>query len=293
MTEQRLERWEGAAADALAEEWNAPRVHLFQRVGSTNDVARRLAEQGAPSGTVVLAEQQTAGRGRVGRAWVSPPKLGVWLSVVLRTPPVADPTLLPLIIGVLAARSLERFVHPLRPQVKWPNDLLLNGRKLGGILCEAVWSESSPAFVLAGIGVNVLHTADDFPPEIRMTATSLGVEGYAGALRKDVAAGMVRAATAAVSPEGAAVAGRLPTEMESVDALRGKPVTIFGDDAKAPAVGIAMGVSPDGALLIHTPAGVLRAIRSGSVRVLAEGSALPDSIFGADESAVRGAPLPN
>lgn len=275
--EQRLECWEGATATALAHAWSVPRVHLFQRLGSTNDVARRLAEQGAPSGTVVLAEQQVAGRGRAGRAWASPPGLGVWLSVILRGPSVADVTLLPLVVGVLAARSLDAFASPLRPQVKWPNDILLDGRKLGGILCEAVWSAGSPTFIVAGVGMNVHHTPTDFPPELRLTATSLRISGNASVSRVDVAGAIVRAAISAASPEGAAIGERLPTEMESRDALLGNEVVVSHADAASTVEGTAMGVSPEGALLIRTAEGVLRAVRSGSVRLLSMQRALSDS----------------
>ena len=274
--EQPLERWEGATATALAHAWSVPHVHLFQRLGSTNDVARQLAEQGDPSGTVVLAEQQVAGRGRAGRAWASPPGLGVWLSVILRAPSIADITLLPLVVGVLAARSLDTFASPLRPQVKWPNDILLDGRKLGGILCEAVWSSGSLAFMVAGVGVNVHHASADFPPELRLTATSLRISGNVAASRTDVAGAIVRAAISAASPEGAAIGERLPSEMESRDALLGKEVVVSGADAAGPLVGTAMGVSPDGALLIRTAEGVLRAVRSGSVRLLSSQGVLSD-----------------
>lgn len=290
--EQRLNRWEGATATALAAAWNVPVVHLYQRVGSTNDVARRLAEEGAPSGTIVLAEQQVAGRGRAGRAWASPPNLGVWLSVVLRAPAVADVTLLPLIIGLLAARALEPFAMPLRPQVKWPNDLLLDGRKLGGILCEAVWSAGSLAFILAGVGVNVHHDVADFPPELRGSATSLRIAGGAPARRTGLAGGIVRAILSAASPEGATMGNRLPTEMEAYDALRGNEVVVTGADAGSPIAGTAMGVSPDGALLLRSKEGVLRRVRSGSARLLSEAGSLPDSGRGTDDAALLGTPAP-
>ncbi|HEX2188449.1 MAG TPA: biotin--[acetyl-CoA-carboxylase] ligase, partial [Longimicrobiaceae bacterium] len=133
MIEQRTDRWEGRTAAELAREWGIPGLHLFRRVGSSNDVARALADAGAPAGTAVLAEEQVAGRGRGGKLWSSPPGLGIWLSVVLRPRALAAPGLLPLRVGLAAAAALDPFARPGRVEVKWPNDLQVAGRKLGGI----------------------------------------------------------------------------------------------------------------------------------------------------------------
>jgi hypothetical protein len=141
----RADAWEGATAATLAAAWGVPAVHLFETVGSTNDAARTLADAGAPHGSVVLADAQTAGRGRSGRGWSSSPGLGVWMSMVVR--PVASPApgLLPILVGIAAAEALDPFVQPLRTGIKWPNDLHLAGRKLAGILCEGSWAAGIPA----------------------------------------------------------------------------------------------------------------------------------------------------
>ncbi len=135
------------------------RVHWFEQVTSTNDVARTLAEQGAPEGTVVVARTQTEGRGRLGRRWVSPPG-GVWLSVVLR--PIAAPYELPrlgLAVGVACSRAVERSCGvPVR--LRWPNDLVVEGKKVGGVLVE---SGPEGRWVMVGVGINVAVEPGQLP----------------------------------------------------------------------------------------------------------------------------------
>lgn len=135
------------------------RIHWFEEVTSTNDVARALAEAGAPEGTAVLARTQTAGRGRLGRRWVSPPG-GLWLSVVLR--PIAAPHEIPrlaLAVGVACSRAVEKCCA-LRLGLRWPNDLVVEGKKVGGILLEA---GPEVRWVVAGIGINVQVPAELLP----------------------------------------------------------------------------------------------------------------------------------
>src|SRR5690606_35180796 len=136
-----------------------------------NDVARSLADAGAPAGTLVLAEQQHAGRGRMGRSWSSGPGLGLYLSFVGR-PLAASLATYPLRIGVAAATALDPWTAG-QVTIKWPNDLLLEGRKLGGILCEASWAGPTVAHMIVGIGLNILHGDSDFPADLRPLATSL------------------------------------------------------------------------------------------------------------------------
>lgn len=144
-------------------------------VSSTNDVARELAAQGAPEGTAVVADQQQRGRGRMGRAWVSPAGGGLWCSLVLR-PAVPLAGLGPLaLVGAVAARAAVARTAHVACSVKWPNDLLVGRRKVCGILTEASGGSvtSPPDFVIIGIGINVNLALQDLPPEIRDSATSL------------------------------------------------------------------------------------------------------------------------
>jgi len=264
VSERRAERWEGATAGELAARWGLPAVHLFQSAGSTNDVARALAEAGAPAGTAVLAEEQVAGRGRGGKGWQSPPGLGVWLSVVLRPASLAAPGLLPILVGLAAAEALDAFVRPARVAIKWPNDLQLAGRKLAGILCEGSWDAGVPGHVVAGIGINVLHSVDDFAPELRESATSLRIAAGWMPPRADVAGAVAGAIFRRVADPPAELGGALLQSLAARDALLGRRVTVTGAE---PLAGTAMGITPAGALLVRTAAGALKTVRSGTVRL--------------------------
>lgn len=152
------------------------RVYSFNVLKSTNDYAFRLAEEGAEEGIVVVAEQQTAGRGRFGRTWYSPPRVGLWFSIMLR-PEMApwEAPRITLVAALAAARSVCR-VTGLPAVLKWPNDVLINTRKACGILTELSAEAERINFVVIGIGVNVNQIETDFPPDIRRGATSLRIE---------------------------------------------------------------------------------------------------------------------
>lgn len=148
-------------------------------VGSTMTVAGDLAERGAADGAVVVAERQTQGRGRLGRSWHSAPGRGIWMTLILR-PPLTPMELAPLTL--LAAVGVAEGIADatgLAPGIKWPNDLLLDGRKVCGILTELVAEQDAVRSVLVGIGINVYQTAREFPPALRKTATSLVQAGGA------------------------------------------------------------------------------------------------------------------
>ncbi len=140
---------------------------------STNDEAKRLARQGAPGGTAVVADAQTAGRGTRGRSWHSPPGLGLYLSIILR-PPIHDLAGLPLRAAV-AVRDAVRDAAGVVAEVEPPNDLVFGGRKLGGILCESAIEGGNVEFAIVGVGLNVGHGPGDFPPELAGTAVSLRI----------------------------------------------------------------------------------------------------------------------
>ena len=256
--------WEGSSPRDWQRLWRLPLLRILDETVSSNDDARELASAGAPAGTVVIAEHQSAGRGREGRAWDADPGQSLLLSVVLRPadPASAAPGPTPIRVGLAVCSAIER-CSDLAPLLKWSNDVLApDGRKLAGVLCEAATGSGS-SFVVAGIGINVHQTDDRWPPRLAPLATS------------------VRAATGRV-PDRAAIAGALldrlrpfllqgpelrPDELQEFDrrdALHGCAVRIDG----APA-GIADGIRPDGALLVRTPSGH-RAFRSGTVRVEGE-----------------------
>ena len=150
--------------------------HLFHEVDSTNEEAASLAVRGAPEGTVVIADAQRRGRGRLGRRWASPGGVGIYLSVILRPPmPPHGAPALTLLGAVAVVEAIERMTG-LEVGVKWPNDLIVRGRKVGGILGEVDAETSRLHHVILGIGINLNQDEADFEAKLRRTATSLRIE---------------------------------------------------------------------------------------------------------------------
>jgi BirA family transcriptional regulator, biotin operon repressor / biotin---[acetyl-CoA-carboxylase] ligase len=153
-------------------------LHILEETSSTNSAALALAQQGAADGTVVIAEAQTSGRGRLGRHWHSPRGKNLYASVLLRRAPEDLSRWLswvPLLSAVAVARAIQ-VVTSLRPSLKWPNDIMLKERKVGGLLCESSGVGSAQPIVIVGIGMNVNMWRDAFPEDLRSLATSLAAE---------------------------------------------------------------------------------------------------------------------
>ncbi|PKR85884.1 biotin--[acetyl-CoA-carboxylase] ligase [Heyndrickxia camelliae] len=151
-------------------------IHYLESTDSTQKVAHRLAQEGCPDGTLVIAEEQTNGRGRLARVWHSPKYTGIWMSLVLRPklPPAKAPQFT-LIAAVAVAQAIED-VCKISPDIKWPNDLLLNGKKITGILTELQADSDKIDAIIMGIGMNVNQKEADFPIELHDIATSLAIE---------------------------------------------------------------------------------------------------------------------
>ncbi len=151
-------------------------IRVFHETTSTNDLADKLGRDGVKEGAVVIADKQNKGRGRLGRSWISLPGRGLWFSVLLR-PPLSPQAATQLTIASATAvvRALQKSTG-LRCDVKWPNDILINGRKICGILTEMAAELESIKHIVLGIGLNVNFAEDDFPPDIRKIASSLKIE---------------------------------------------------------------------------------------------------------------------
>jgi BirA family transcriptional regulator, biotin operon repressor / biotin---[acetyl-CoA-carboxylase] ligase len=229
----------------IAARCGVPRVVLYDEVTSTLDVAHPLARAGAPEGTLILAERQTAGRGRSGRAWASDEGAGIWSTLIARPTDDAALDVLSLRVGLAMAHALEAFTDD-QIRVKWPNDLMLDGGKLGGILIESRWREERVDWVAIGIGINCRMPRD--VPHAR--ALREGVD------RVNVLAAFVPAVREAAAAHGALSASELH-EFERRDWAVGRRCT-------APAHGIVRGIDARGALLVHTSAGEVAA-RTGSL----------------------------
>jgi BirA family biotin operon repressor/biotin-[acetyl-CoA-carboxylase] ligase len=239
-------RWDGESAQSLRARLGVPEVVLLESTPSTLDVAHERASGGAPAGTLVLADRQTAGRGRAGRRWTSEPGAGIWLTLVER--PGAGDALgaLPLRLGMHAARVLDRFAEaPVR--LKWPNDLQVGGRKLAGILVEARWRDGAVDWIAVGLGVNVRAPAD--VPHAAGLARA--------ASRLEPLAALVPALHAAASTEGP-LSGAELAEYASRDAARGRRCV-------EPLQGTVQGITAEGELVIDT-GGATALARAGSLR---------------------------
>lgn len=261
-TDGLLAHWEGEPVQVWERLWGVPRLEVYRTISSTNDRVRELAEEGAPSFTAVLAEEQSAGRGRSGRSWHAPRESSLLVSFLLPSPDENARALTPLVVGIVVARAVEDVgVGPAT--LKWPNDVWLVGRKVAGILCEAGWGAGfDPSRqVVAGIGINVRQREEDFPPVLRDGAISLEMAGQTSVRRAELAGRLVTRTRELFSPAPSRLEGELAGEIRSRDALRGRPVVLENGVR-----GRAAGVAPDGALVVETVAGPRR-VTAGSVRV--------------------------
>jgi BirA family biotin operon repressor/biotin-[acetyl-CoA-carboxylase] ligase len=249
-------------------------VRRYKTVGSTNDIAAELARSGCDEGFVVVAHKQTAGRGRHGHVWVSPPG-GVYFSVVLRphVPPERVHTL-----GFAAAVAVCEGVEAvcgLTLQTKWPNDLLCRGRKVGGVLVESFLSDQRVAFVVVGIGLNVNMPLEAFPPHLRHVATSvaheLGCPVDAEALLRAVLSALeerYRADNPAECIESWRRRAAFLGQAVRVGASAGIQPPIAPGGGQDWVTAIAEAVDSEGRLIIRLGDGSTRALASGDVHLV-------------------------
>lgn len=238
-------------------------IRVFQETTSTNDVVEKLARDGVQEGVAVFAEAQTRGRGRLGRKWMSPSGKGLWFSVLLR------PELRPLEatrLTVASANALRRAIHAqtgLGPEIKWPNDILVRGRKTAGILTELNAELDRVKYLILGIGVDVNLSRGDFPPELRSQATSLRAELGRPVSRPELAVSILRE----LDEDYARIAGGdfagVADEWEKHCATIGRQVAIRTGEREIR--GRAEALGEEGALLLRTEHGHLERIIGGDV----------------------------
>lgn len=240
-------------------------IRVFHETTSTSDVLERMARDGVREGTVIFAESQTRGRGRLGRGWVSPAGRGLWFSVLLR------PTLRPQAatrLTVAAAVGLSRAIRrtlPVRPEIKWPNDLMLHGRKLAGVLTELSGELDSIRHASLGIGVNANLLEEDFPPEIRGLATSLRMVLGRPVDRPHLAAAILQELDGAYASALGDGFGKLAEEWSDQCSTLGRLVTVHAGQRRI--AGRAEALDEEGALLLRTDSGHLERIVGGDVTV--------------------------
>jgi BirA family biotin operon repressor/biotin-[acetyl-CoA-carboxylase] ligase len=238
-------------------------IRVFEETTSTNDVIEKLARDGVREGVVVFAESQTSGRGRLGRKWLSPQRKGLWFSILLR-PEIRPQAATQLTVASAAAlrRAIESCTG-LKPQIKWPNDILIGNKKVAGILTELSAELDQVKYVILGIGVDVNLSAGEFPSELRHSATSLSEELRKPVLRPALAVEILRELdqdyTRIVSGHFAAVAD----DWAAHCATLGMDVTIRAGPRLLR--GKAESLGEDGALLLRTEHGHLERITGGDV----------------------------
>ena len=241
-------------------------IHHFYRAGSTNTLAMEAASQGAPEGSVFLAEQQTAGRGRGNHQWISAESAGIYCSVILRPAlPPSEVLVLSLAAGLAVRSAVQEIDSRVMSDLKWPNDLLIDGKKFCGILTEMNAEATRVRHIVVGIGINVNHR--QFPDELQQTATSLSIETGKKWSRVDLCAALLKSLdreyqSLLANPEAHNDILRRFEQQSSM--AGGKAVRV---EETCGFEGVTEGLDPRGFLRIRTGDG-LRIVYSGTVRVI-------------------------
>jgi BirA family transcriptional regulator, biotin operon repressor / biotin---[acetyl-CoA-carboxylase] ligase len=239
-------------------------VRWYAQVGSTNDEARRLAREGAPEGLLVLADRQTAGRGRSGRTWISAPGAGLAMSVLLRPAlPAGETSRLSMLAGISICEGIERACG-LPSGLKWPNDVLVNGAKAGGILFETALAGDQVDYAVLGIGINV---AEAPPPEaVEFPATSLQAEAGRAVGRVPVLRAILEQLEARYD-RLLTLEGREQLYDEWQERLLWKGERVVAHTTAAQFEGVAEGADVDGALRVRLDSGEAVRVLAGDVRL--------------------------
>ena len=232
---------------------------------STNTLAYRLAEEGAPEGTVVIADAQSRGKGRLGRQWESPAGVNLYCSIVLRPPimPLHAPQLT-FLSAVAVAEAIERSAG-LSPVIKWPNDVLVNGFKVAGMLNEMSAETERVDFLVLGIGVNINMRRDQFPPDLRHPASSLAIEAGHEVGRLSFARAFLESLDAHYERYLAEGYGPLRQAWLGRSAVMGRRVRVGGHGEETR--GTVEGIDEIGALLLRTASGDLERVLAGDVTI--------------------------
>jgi BirA family biotin operon repressor/biotin-[acetyl-CoA-carboxylase] ligase len=248
----------------------AGKIHYYSATASTNDLALQSADHGAAEGSVFIADAQTRGRGKLGREWLSTAATGIYVSVILRpaVPPIKVP-LLTLLAAIAVVEALTAALGEVLPEgrrpaldVKWPNDVLLNSKKVCGILSEAALRADQICYAVVGIGINVHH--DSFPPPLDATATSLFLEtGHKISRVKLLVHLLKRLQTWYKEFSDSNFDSILARWSQLSSYANGKRITIQKDGALIS--GVTRGLNADGALRLELPDGHIETIYAGEI----------------------------
>jgi BirA family biotin operon repressor/biotin-[acetyl-CoA-carboxylase] ligase len=240
-------------------------IRVFQATTSTNDVIEKLARDGVKEGVVVFAESQSRGRGRLGRKWISPARKGLWFSILLRPDMRPQETTRLTVASATALRRAIESETGLHPEIKWPNDLMLGGRKVAGILTELAGELDHIHYVIVGIGVDVNVSPNEFAGDVRKTATSLKAELGRAVARAELAVAIIGQLDQDYARIRAGEFEAIADEWESHCTTIGQEVVIRMNEREIR--GRAESLAEDGALLLRTDHGHLERIVGGDVTV--------------------------
>jgi len=238
-------------------------IQVFQETTSTNDVIEKLARDGVREGAVVFAESQTKGRGRLGRVWMSPARKGLWFSILLRPEMRPQAATQLTIASATALRRAIISVTGVVPEIKWPNDLLIGGKKVAGILTEMSAEVDRVRHIILGIGVDVNLAAAEFPVELRKIATSLRIEAGEEISRAELATAILHELDVDYARIGGGKFSQLADEWEAGCATIGQNVSVQSGVQRIR--GRAEALDDDGALLVRTEHGHLERVIGGDV----------------------------
>lgn len=238
-------------------------IRVFEETTSTNDVIEKLARDGVSEGVVVYAESQTKGRGRLGRKWISPARRGLWFSILLRPDLSPQMTTQLTVASATALRRAIKLQTGLSPEIKWPNDILIGGKKVAGILTEMSAELDRVRYVVLGIGVDVNLAAHEFPSDVRKIATSLRIETGRPVLRAELAVHILRELDRDYAQVCAGNFTTVADEWESCCTTIGREVTVQLGTRQIR--GCVESLDDDGALLLRTEHGHLERIIGGDV----------------------------
>jgi len=238
----------------------------FREIDSTNNRAKALAAEGAPEGTVVVADMQTAGRGRRGRQWFSPFNQGIYVSVVLRPSlPLREISRISLVAAVAVAETL-REEFGLDALIKWPNDILIDHKKIAGILSEAVIDTVGLEYMVVGIGLNINQDLSQFPADLRMPATSLRVEKNQAVARVKILQSLLLSLEHHYLRLLAGDFESILIRARALSMVLGQQVRL--ETAEGFVIGKAVDINSDGYLMVVNPDGSVQAVMSGEIDVV-------------------------
>jgi len=242
----------------------------YREIDSTSNRARILAAEGYPEGTVVVAEMQTAGRGRRGRSWYSPASQGIYVSVILRPVlPLKEISRISLVTAVAVAETLESELN-LQPCIKWPNDVLIDNKKISGILSEAVTDMDGVEYIVVGIGLNINNQIQDFPTDFRTPATSAFAEHDRIDSRIKVLQGLLLHLESYYQELLAGNFALTLAKAKSLSMVIGQEVRL--DSVNGFIVGQAIDIDDNGFLLVRDSQGTIHTIMSGEISILPSNS---------------------